>query len=211
MKKFKATDIEQLEKRYRAQLINSISGIKSANLIGTQDINNKSNLAIFSSVIHLGSSPALIGFIQRPTSVERHTYENIVATEKYTINAVYNQIYQQAHQTSARYAKDESEFDETSLERLYLDGFQAPFVKGSPLQYALNLEDIIPIPSNETKLIIGKVEALYFEETLLNDDGSLSLDRGKITGITGQDTYVKIDELAKLSYAKPDHPLKNIL
>lgn len=211
MKKFKATEIALLEKRYRAQLINSISGVKSANLIGTKDNNNQTNLAIVSSVIHLGSSPAMIGFVQRPTSVERHTYENIVATEKYTINAVYDQIYQQAHQTSARYAKDESEFDETSLEKLYLDSFHAPFVKGSPLQYALHLEDIIPIPSNGTNLIVGKVEALFFDEKLLNEDGSLSLDRGKITGITGLDTYVKINELAKLSYAKPDRLLKNLL
>lgn len=210
MKKFTRIDIESLDKRYRAQLINCISGVKSANLIGTKDKNNITNLAIFNSVIHLGSNPALIGFIQRPTSVERHTYENIVSTEKFTINAIHDRIYQQAHQTSARYKKEESEFDETSLNAIYRDDFHAPFVKDSPLQYALCLEEIIPIPSNETKLIVGKVESLYFDDHLLNEDGSLSIDRAKINGIQGLDTYLNIIKRAKLSYAKPDQPLKHL-
>jgi hypothetical protein len=34
----------------------------------------------------------------------------------------------QAHQTSARYGREESEFDETSLESELIDDFYAPFV-----------------------------------------------------------------------------------
>lgn len=59
-------EIEQLEKRYRLNLINSLSGVKSANLIGTQSLSGQPNVAIFSSVVHLGSHPAQLGFILRP-------------------------------------------------------------------------------------------------------------------------------------------------
>ena len=77
---FNSNDLDGLSKIYRLNLINSITGYKSANLIGTQSLNGKTNLAIFSSVIHLGSNPALIGFVLRPTTVPRHTYSNLKAT-----------------------------------------------------------------------------------------------------------------------------------
>ncbi|MEX1191125.1 MAG: flavin reductase [Brumimicrobium sp.] len=211
MKKLNTADFDKLEKRYRSQLINSISGVKSGNLIGTKNIEGQTNLAVFNSVVHIGSDPALIAFIQRPTTVERHTYENIIATEKYTINAIHHEIIYQAHQTAARYMREESEFDETSLETEYLDDFFAPFVKGSPLQFSLKLEEEISIKTNDTKLIIGRVESLYFDEKLLEKDGSLSLDKGSINAILGLDTYLSIKKTAKLSYAKPDRPLKNLL
>ena len=107
--------ISDLENRYRAHLINSLSGFKSANLVGTQDCNGQTNLAIVSSVFHLGAHPPLVGMIIRPHSVPRHTLENLLATKHYTINHVNKDIYDKAHQTSARYDKDESEFDATAL------------------------------------------------------------------------------------------------
>lgn len=210
MKTLTITEIDKLEKRYRAQLINCISGVKSMNLIGSQDANGQRNLAIFSSVIHLGSNPPLVGFVQRPTSVQRHTYENIVATNFYTINAVTQEIAMQAHQTSARYNKDESEFVETSLEHEYLDGFLAPFVKDTPLKIGLKLEDIIPIPANNTKLIIGKVQQLHFDESLLEEDGHLRLEDSSIVGGAGLDTYLKTTKHGRYSYAKPDQTLKQL-
>lgn len=210
MKRFTLADIDNLERRYRAQMINCISGIKSVNLIGTKDKNGQTNLAIFNSVIHLGSNPPLLGYIQRPTTVERHTYENIVSTEYYTINAVTEELSSQAHQTAARYEKNESEFVETSIESEYKDNFFAPFVKSSPLQIGLKLEDIIPIPANNTKLIIGKVHELYIQPNLVADDGHLKLDESTIVGGIGLDTYLNLKKHERYSYAKPDETLKKL-
>ena len=73
------TDLENASKVFRLNLINSITGIKPANLIGSISNSGQTNLAIFSSVIHLGSNPAYLGFIMRPIGdVPRHTYENIL-------------------------------------------------------------------------------------------------------------------------------------
>ena len=55
-----------MDKISRLNLINSITGVKPSNLIGTKSKDGFSNLAIFSSVVHLGSKPPLIGFITRP-------------------------------------------------------------------------------------------------------------------------------------------------
>ena len=68
---FSEASIAELETRYRNNLINSISGYKSANLIGSISKQGITNLAVFNSVVHLGSNPALLGFILRPTTVPK--------------------------------------------------------------------------------------------------------------------------------------------
>ena len=54
--------IQQLEKFKRINLMNSITGISPANLIGTISNDSIENLAIFSSIVHVGSNPPLMGF-----------------------------------------------------------------------------------------------------------------------------------------------------
>ena len=108
-------DLMALEKQKRANLVNSTGGFKSVCLIGTTDNMGNRNLAPFNSIVHIGASPPLIAFIMRPDSVERHTLSNIIDTGYYTINHLNERIYRQAHQTSARYPKEISEFDAVGL------------------------------------------------------------------------------------------------
>ena len=71
--------IDQLDRVTRLKIINSATGIKPGNLIGTIGENGATNLAVFSSIIHLGSNPSLLGFISRPKTEEvGHTLRNIL-------------------------------------------------------------------------------------------------------------------------------------
>lgn len=203
-------EINAMSSRYRAQMINSLSGFKSANLIGTCDQQGAVNLAIFSSVVHLGSSPALMGFIMRPDSVDRHTLDNIIATKQYTINQVSESFWMSAHQTSARYPRNESEFEHTGLSTSYIDNFKAPFVKQSHVKYALTLDDIVAIPSNNTQLIIGKITDVLCRDTAIKKDGYIDIETEDTVSITGLDSYHTSTRLSRLSYAKPDHFPKSI-
>ena len=83
-------DIQNTSRVKRLNLINSVTGVKPANLIGTISESGVSNLAIFSSVVHLGSNPALLGFIMRPRhEVRRDTYDNILFSNCFTVNQVH--------------------------------------------------------------------------------------------------------------------------
>lgn len=73
-------DIDNLKHIKRINLINSCSGYKSANLLATISKEGVTNVAVFSSVTHLGSNPPVLGFILRPTSIPRNTYKNIKET-----------------------------------------------------------------------------------------------------------------------------------
>ena len=79
MIKLDAAALEALPSRYRANLINGITGYKPALLVGTASAEGASNLAVFSNVFHVGASPPVLGLIvrPRPEGTERHTLDNI--------------------------------------------------------------------------------------------------------------------------------------
>lgn len=138
MKRFTKEHMDTLDYIFKINLINSLSGYKSANLIGSISTEGIENIAVFSSVVHLGSTPPLLGFILRPTSVPRNTYENLKNTGYFTINHVSEAIIEDAHHTSAKYSSHISEFEVTDLTSEYLNGFMAPFVVESPVKIAMN-------------------------------------------------------------------------
>ena len=201
---FSGDDILNMEARKRVTFMNSLSGFKSASLIGTIDNDNNTNLAIFSSVIHLGSNPALVGFVNRPDTVDRHTLENIMQTNLFTINHINTSIFKQAHQTSARYPKNISEFDATGLTIEYINEFKAPFVKESRIKYGLELVEKHELKINGTILVIGKVIEVILPESCLLSDGAIDIEMAETIAISGLDSYHTTEKIAKLSYAKPD-------
>lgn len=201
---FNQSKLLEMDSRKRANFINSLTGFKSIGLIGTKNKDGIENLAIFNSFVHIGANPALLGFVSRPDPHLRHTVVNIVETLHYTVNHITEDIYQQAHQTSARYAADVSEFDACGLNPEFKDNFYAPFVKESKIQIALELKEIIDIKTNNTRLVIGEIIGIYFPEANLDEDGYLDLEKsGSIAG-SGLDGYHKTNQLGRLSYAKPN-------
>lgn len=203
LKQFSTADFSAFESRYRAHFINSLSGFKSANLVGSQDENGITNLSMVSSVFHLGASPALMGMIIRPNTVPRDTLSNIKQTGVYTINHVSSGIYQQAHQTSARYDVEVSEFDEVGLTPQYLEGVTAPFVGESLLKYALDVREITPLTINNTVLVIGEIKHVLLPEIIVAADGYIDIEQLDTVIVSGLDSYHVTERLSRLSYAKP--------
>ncbi len=195
-------DILALEKLDRTKLVNSLSGYKSAVLIGTQNKEGLKNLAIFSSVVHIGANPPLMGIIQRPASVERHTYENIKATGVFTINQVPVSFYESAHQTSARYPRESSEFEACGFTPAYAANFNAPYVAESPLRIGLTLEEEIEIKSNQTILLIGSIQEVFIENQYAENENIPDLSKLNTLVVQGLDTYYKVEKMATLPYAK---------
>lgn len=211
LKQVSYDQIMDMEKQERVHFINSLSGFKSLGLIGTQNNENQTNVAIVDSIIHIGSNPALFGMIFRPGVVERHSLENILETGFYTINHVNEKIHKQAHQTSARYDRNRSEFDETGLTPEFKNKFFAPFVKESNVQLAMKFKEKITLSINNTVLIIGEVKDVYIPEDCLQKDGFIDIEKAETITCSGLDSYHKTTQISRLSYAKPDKSITSLI
>ena len=200
---FNNKNIQDLEHLYKINLINSCSGFKSANLIASISSNGVSNVAVFSSVTHLGSNPPTLGFILRPTTIPRDSYKNIKENGIFTINHIYEDIIEDAHHTSAKYPEEVSEFDVTNLEEEFKGSFNAPFVKNSPVQMSMKFIEEIYVASNDVLLIVAQIQELYVKDELLENDGLINLSKGNIATINGLDTYAIPKFKKQLSYQRP--------
>ena len=198
-----ATEIEAMEKLQRVQLATSLPGAKPICLVGTKSLRGTTNLAPFSSITHLGSSPMLIGMVTRPDTVDRNTLRNIMDTQSWTLNHVHTEILEQSHQCSARYPAETSEFFATRMTEHFHPDIAAPFVRESRIKYALTLVDIVDIKANNTKLIIGRVQLIEVPADGLHSDGSINLIESGSLASTALDTYFSLSKVAQLSHAKP--------
>lgn len=200
---FSKKDIEGLEKIYRLNLINSCTGYKSANLLGSIDNEGNTNLAIFSSITHLGSDPAMIGFVLRPRTVPRNTYNNMFNNKFFTVNHVNTNDIEDAHHTSAKYPKEISEFEKTKFEPEFIDGFIAPFVKSSKIKFGCKYLNEYDIKENNTIMVVASIECLYVNNDALQEDGWIRLDKAGTVTINGLDGYAKTTLLNRFKYARP--------
>ena len=206
MKHLSKENIVQMDKISKLNLINSCTGYKSANLIATKSIDGDTNVAVFSSIKHLGSSPALIGFIMRPTTVPRDTYKNIMETGYFTVNHITVDMRADAHHTSANYDTGVSEFDKTNLIEEYKENFPIPFVKGSPVQLYCKFVNEYFIKENDTIHVIASLEHLFFEEELQHKDSWLQLDKANVITLNGLDGYCLPKLVDRFKYARKDQP-----
>lgn len=187
----------------RLNLINGISGIKSANLIGTYSKQYGDNVSIFSSVMHLGSDPALLGFVLRPLgTVGRNSYSNIKELGYYTINHIHETMVERAHYTSAKFEHGVSEFEQCGLTEEYINDFPAPYVKESHLKIGLKFIEEVTIAANQTRIIVGSIEEIHLPENCMDDKGYVRLDRIYEVGIGGLNNYYSLKRFASFPYAR---------
>lgn len=201
MESLYSKDIEKMDPVYRLHFINGVTGFKSANLIGSKSNDGIPNLAVFSSVTHLGSNPPMVGFFVRPGDNPPDTYRNILETKSYTINHIPANLTSKAHQTSAAYSFHHSEFEKIGLNEEYTDSVYAPYVKECTIKLGMEYRDHYPVSINGTVLIVGEIVELKIPKNLIETDGHIDLNEAETVTISGLDAYHRPKIIHRLDYA----------
>ncbi|MFP4090285.1 MAG: flavin reductase family protein [Cyclobacteriaceae bacterium] len=208
MRHINREDIAGYDKRYRTNLINSISGFKSVALIGTINNQGATNLAIFSQIIHIGANPPLTGILFRPHSVPRHTLENIIQTGSFSINHISRDFVREAHHTSANW--EISEFEACNFTPEFIENVKSPFVKEAKVKIGCEFRERQDIKINGTILIIGEMMHILLPEEIIQQDGFVDLEQADSLSTLGLDAYYSSQRVGRYSYARAAEPLKEI-
>ena len=155
------------------------------------------------SGVKIGANPPLIGMIGRPNSVPRHTLENIRETGVYSLNLIHESFLEQAHQTSARYSKEVSEFQACKISSSYKAGFYAPFIEASEMSLLMELREVKDLEINSTLLVIGELrEVILRNSKALKEDGFIDFGVMGAAACVGLDAYTFPDRFTRKEYAK---------
>jgi flavin reductase (DIM6/NTAB) family NADH-FMN oxidoreductase RutF len=151
----------------------------------------------------MGSDPALVGFFSRPsTEVPRHTLLNLQETGVYTINHLPRSMTEAGHWTSAKFEREESEFEFCGFSPEYLAAHGAPFVAESRVKFGLKFRDALPIALNGTTLVIGEIVLLSVADDLMSPEGYINLEDAGSAGISGLNSYYRFVHIGDYPYAR---------
>lgn len=196
-------EILAMDRSRRRHFGNTLSGIKNVQLVGTQSTSGQTNLALFNSVVHIGASPPCLGFILRPLTVPRQTYHNLKNTGHFTLNQVHRGILEQAHQCSAKYPREVSEFEATGLTPQYSEAMKAPYVQECHIKIGLEFLEEHHIRANDSWLIVGRIREVILPEDAVGPEGHIDTAAYDGIGVSGLDTYYDLQKIASLPYARP--------
>ena len=128
--------------------------------------------------------------------------ENILQNGYYTINHLPSHKTLEGHYTSAKFDKEESEFEKCHLTEEYLHGFTAPFVKESRLKIGMYFEESVPIEINNCIMIVGSIQHLIVDDNVVDENGQIDLQSLKSVGIGGLNRYYNLKTIDKFPYAR---------
>ena len=198
-------DLNSLPSRTRANLINKMAGFKSPVLVGTINENGQNNLSIVSSLVHLGSSPGLLGMNLRPrTKMYSHTLKNIESEKQFTVSFIDKSIYKKSHLCSAKLPANESEFQYSGLTPEFnnITSWSTPHVAESKIQIGLELSDIFRL-KNKCNFIVGEISWIKISDSLLENKFDLKQLESHIS-ILGLYEYYEVNFIEKLMYVNVD-------
>lgn len=200
---FTHDDIMKMPADRRRAFFPKLSGIKNAVIIGTQNQQGLSNAALFNSLTHIGSHPPLLGVVFRPLTVERHSYQNIKDTGYFSINWILTKDLDPAHQCSAKYDRHVSEFETVGRPSESSSQLPLPYWPGAPVRLGLKYEEEHLIQANQTILLIGSVQEIELNRSLLDDEGIPDFSKSSTLLVNGLETYFKAQPLRSKPYARP--------
>ena len=196
-------DFPDMERFFRRNFFNTLPGPRGLHLLGTKGHRGTENLGLFSSVVHIGATPPHLGFIMRPLTVPRHSYHHMKAQGVFTLNTVHEDILPAAHQSSANYPIEESEFAAVGLTPFYSEQLNAPYVKESPIKIGLEYVEDHYLKSNDTLFVVGKIVEVIVPDEVVAESGHIEHNQLQTLSVAGLDTYFKTEQIARLPYARP--------
>lgn len=154
---------ETYPRRAFAAWYNQLEGLRSPVLVATRSADGVDNVAVFSSLTHVGARPPLVGLTFRPLTVERDTYDNLRQTGTFTVNHLPQEHLRAAHATSVKAGRGVSEFDLVGLHPLD-SGLGAPYVAEASVSLACTFAEEHFIAANDTVFVVGAVRELRLPE-----------------------------------------------
>lgn len=197
----RAAEWEQYPSRAFAAWFNQLEGLRSPVVIGTRSVEGGDNAAVFNSLTHVGARPPLLGFVMRPLTVARHTYDNIRARGFYTVNHLPRTFLPQAHRTSAKLAAGRSEFTACGLTPLESpEG--VPYVAEASVSMLLEYVEEHRVAANDTIFLVGAVRELRLPAEANFGVETVDWSSLEATPVSGLYDYYSVAHHRRLGYVK---------
>lgn len=197
-------EVSSWDASYKLTFLNALAGYKSVHLLGSMSSKSRTSLKLIESLISFDDDPMQVAFVIGPSSRQRQAYENIIESEYFTINHIHKSFLKQAHYTAIQLENDMSEFEACNLKEEYIQGFRAPFVKESTIKFGLSLLEDVQVRSNNSHIILGKVQLIDVNTEYVGANGQIDLQMAHDVCVAGVNQYSSVTKFVQYPTARLD-------
>lgn len=175
--------------------------------VSTVDAAGVSNLAPFSFFTAVCSNPPTVLFcpVAPPDRPVKDTLSNIRETREFVVNVATEDNVRLMNQTSAPYAKGDSEFDKVGLTALSSTIVKPPRVGESPIHLECRLTQIVDIGpggAGSGSIVIGQIVYAHIAEEAYSGAHHIDISKIKpVSRLAGTD-YAPVREIFSIDRPK---------
>jgi flavin reductase (DIM6/NTAB) family NADH-FMN oxidoreductase RutF len=130
----------------------------------------------------------------------KDTARNIESTGEFVHNVVTEETLHQMHCSSERLPTEESEFDACGIQKVPSETVSPPRVRDSVISFECSLHRNLDLGSHT--LIIGQIEHMAIDESVLNLEEEIDIEKLDAIGRLTAGKYVSIDSQFELESIK---------
>ena len=173
--------------------------------ISSRDADGNNNLAPYSFFNATAYVPPQIMFSSttgKPDQEDaKDSVANIRATGVFCVNIVEYEAREAMNISSATFPKDEDEFVRAGLKAAECETINCPRVEGVPASLECKLVDIINLPGEENRLVLGEVTGVHMRDNCIRN-GRFDVTAFQPLARLGYRDYSRVTDLFELT--RPD-------
>ncbi len=172
-------------------------------LVSLRDKEGNDNLITVAWAGTVCSDPAMISISVRK---ERFSHHILKETGVFVVNLTTRAIVKAVDYCGVKSGKDVDKYKETGLTKGEAEKINCPTVLESPVNIECKVTQVLELGSHD--LFLAKVVNVQVEESLLNEKGTLKLDRADLVTYSHGEYFTLGEKLGSFGYSVRKKPRK---
>lgn len=184
---------ENIPREVNGKIWASLIAPRPLALISTQSASGMPNVAPYNSYSGLATYPPMLGIsFSRRDGEDKHTLENIKATQVFVVNLVPRYLADIMNR-SAEGTAIEDDFARLGLTALQAETVNCPRIGESPASIECRVTDIFPLPPSKCEMVAAQIVGVYMRDEFVPDGGGFDPMAADLLSSVGAEDYLSLN------------------
>jgi len=184
---------ENIPREVNGKIWASLIAPRPLALISTQSASGVPNIAPYNSYSGLATYPPMLGVsFSRRHGEDKHTLENIKATQVFVVNLVPRYLADIMNQ-SAEGTAIEDDFARLGLTPIQAETVTCPRIGESPASIECRVTSIFGLPPSKCELVAAQIVGVYMRDEFVPESGGFDPMAADLLSSVGAEDYLSLN------------------
>jgi len=184
---------ENIPREINGEIWASLIAPRPLALISTQTASGVPNIAPYNSYSGLATYPPMLGIsFSKRDGEDKHTLENIKATQMFVVNLVPRYLADIMNQ-SAEGTAIEDDFARLGLTAIQAETVNCPRIGECPASIECRVTDIFQLPPSKCELVAAQIVGVYVRDEFVTEGGGFDPMAADLLSSVGAEDYLSLN------------------